>query len=47
MGVGDIIESKKGSGHIPNDATLEAIRDAEEGRTIKCTDFEDYLGKVK
>ncbi len=37
MGVGEIIESKKGSGQIPNDTTMKAIRDAYEGKTIKCT----------
>ena len=47
MGVGEIIESKKGSGHIPNDTTLKAIQDADEGKTIKCADFDDYLNKVK
>lgn len=47
MGVGEIIENKKASSHIPNDTTLKAIRDAEEGKTIKCTDFDDYLNKVK
>ncbi|MCX6226683.1 MAG: hypothetical protein NTV01_18365 [Bacteroidia bacterium] len=47
MGVGEIIESKKGSGHIPNDTTMKAIRYADEGKTIKCTDFDDYLSKVK
>ena len=47
MGVGEIIESKKGSSHIPNNTTLKAIRDAEEGKTVKCADFDDYLSKVK
>jgi hypothetical protein len=47
MGVGEIIESKKASSHIPNDTTMKAIRDADEGKTIKCTDFDDYLNKVK
>jgi hypothetical protein len=47
MGVGEIIESKKASSHIPNNTTLKAIRDAEEGNTVKCADFDDYLSKVK
>ncbi len=47
MGVGEIIESAKESGHIPNDATLKAIQEAKEGKTIKCADFDDYLSKVK
>jgi hypothetical protein len=47
MGVGEIIESTEGSGHIPNDTTLKAIRDADAGKTIKCADFDDYLSKVK
>jgi hypothetical protein len=46
MGVGEIIENKKASSHIPNDTILKAIRDAEEGKTIKCADFDDYLNKV-
>ena len=31
----------------PADTTLQAIRDVEEGRTVKCKDFEDYLKKVQ
>lgn len=31
----------------PADVTLQAMRDAEEGRTVKCMDFEDYLKKVQ
>ena len=31
----------------PVDVTLQAMRDAEEGRTVKCMDFEDYLKKVQ
>ncbi len=30
-----------------NEKTLEAIRDAKNGNTIKCDSFEDYLKKVK
>lgn len=29
------------------DTTLRVIHDVEEGRTVKCTDFEDYLKKVQ
>lgn len=47
MGVGEIIESKKGSEDILNDTTMKAIRDAGKGKTIKCNDFDDYLNKVK
>ena len=30
-----------------NETTLKAMRDANEGNTIKCTSFEDYLAKVR
>lgn len=47
MGVGKIVEEKKTQDSILNDTTLEAIKEAEEGNTIKCTSFEDYLNKVQ
>lgn len=47
MGVGKIIDEKKTQDFVLNDTTLEAIKEAEEGNTIKCTSFEDYLNKVQ
>jgi hypothetical protein len=47
MGVGKIIDEKKESENIPNNTTLKAIQEAEEGKTIKCVDFDDYLKKVR
>jgi hypothetical protein len=41
---GKIIESDK---NIPNDKTMKAIQEAEEGNTIQCADFDDYLKKVR
>ncbi len=41
--IGENIEGE----NTPNDKTRLAIREASEGKTIKCTDFDDYLGKVK
>jgi hypothetical protein len=41
---GKIIESDK---NIPNDITMKAIQEAEEGKTIQCVDFDDYLKKVR
>jgi len=32
---------------IPNRKTRKAILDSENGKTIKCNDFEDYLKKVR
>lgn len=42
-GVASIVVKKE----KPVDVTLQAMRDAEEGRTVKCMDFEDYLKKVQ
>ena len=47
MGIGKIVDDKKESLNIPNLETIKAIQEAGEGKTIKCTDFEDYLQKVK
>jgi len=44
MGVGKIIDN---SNKEPNKTTLNAIEDARTGYTTKCTDFNDYLNKVK
>jgi hypothetical protein len=32
---------------IPNSKTLRAIREAKEGKSIECVDFDDYLRKVQ
>ena len=47
IGVGEIIDNKLKSDNILNDITINAIREANEGNTIKCDDFDDYLKKVK
>jgi hypothetical protein len=47
MGIGKIIDEHKESKNIPNELTLKAIKEANEGQTIKCVDFDDYLQKVK
>lgn len=44
-GVGDI--SVKKAEKKGNNTTLRAMKDAKEGRTIKCASFEEYLEKVK
>ena len=47
IGVGEIIDDRLESDNIPNNITIKAIKDASEGKTIKCSDFDDYLKKVK
>jgi hypothetical protein len=47
MGAGKIIDETKSQNLNLNDTTLEAIKEAEEGNTIKCKSFEDYLNKVQ
>jgi lysophospholipid acyltransferase (LPLAT)-like uncharacterized protein len=44
MGVGRIIDN---SNKAPNKTTINAVEDAKAGYTTKCTDFDDYLNKVK
>ncbi|GAB6869039.1 MAG: hypothetical protein Q4F50_10795 [Bacteroides sp.] len=44
-GVGGI--SVKKEKITPEERTKRAMRDAKEGRTIKCESFQDYLEKVK
>jgi len=46
MGIGKIVDDKKETLNIPNNETIKAILEAEEGKTIKCIDFDDYLQKV-
>jgi len=47
MGVGEINDDMLESHDIFNNTTLKAIKDAREGKTIKCDDFDDYIKKVK
>jgi hypothetical protein len=47
MGIGKIVDDNMESKNIPNELTLKAIQEANEGKTIKCVDFDDYLQKVK
>ncbi|WP_251619756.1 hypothetical protein [Odoribacter lunatus] len=32
---------------IPNETTKQAIKEWQEGKTVKCRDFEEYLMKVR
>ena len=43
-GVGSIAEKKA---ETLNNTTMQALEDAEAGRTIKCENFEEYLELVK
>ena len=46
--VGKIVEDDRPKKKInPNAVTLKAIKDAYEGKTIKCDGFQDYLKKAK
>ena len=47
IGGGKIIDNDLGSENSINDTTLKAIKEANEGNTIKCVDFDDYLKKVE
>lgn len=47
MGVGKIIDNSVEYENILNNTTIKAIREANEGKTIKCIDFDDYLKKVE
>ena len=47
MGVGKIVDDLMEPENIPNSKTIKAIKEANEGKTIKCIDFDDYLKKVE
>ncbi len=47
IGGGKIIDNDLGYENSFNDTTLKAIKEANEGNTIKCVDFDDYLKKVE
>jgi len=47
MRVGKIVDNLMESENIPNNTTIKAILEANEGKTIKCIDFNDYLKKVE
>ena len=47
MGVGKIIADEESENRVINSTTIQAIKEAEEGKAIKCESFEDYLEKVK
>ena len=44
-GVGSIVE--KTDEAVPNKTTLKAMNEAKKGKTIKCSNFEEYLNAVK
>ena len=47
MNCGKIIPDEKNVAENPNEITRLAIQQARKGETNKCTNFEDYLAKVK
>ena len=47
IGGGKIIDNGLESEDSFNDTTIKAIKEANEGNTIKCVDFDDYLKKVE
>ncbi len=47
IGVGKIVDNLMESENILNSTTVKSIREANEGKTIKCIDFDDYLKKVE
>lgn len=47
IGVGKIVDNLMESENMLNSITEKAIREANEGKTIKCIDFDDYLKKVE
>jgi len=40
-----VIEENEGG--FPNHTTIKAINEARKGKTVKCSNFEEYLEKVK
>ncbi len=44
LGIGKIVGEKTAR---PNQVTLDAIKDAYEGNTVVCEDFQDYIKKSK
>ena len=47
IGVREIIDDRLESDNTFNNTTTKAIQEANEGKTIKCSDFDDYLKKVR
>jgi hypothetical protein len=47
IGVGKIVSGKTDNVLVPNQVTLDAIKEAEKGNVIRCKSFDDYLAKVK
>jgi len=43
-GIGEIYYD---TDNIPNQTTIDAIREAQEGYTTKCSGFDDYLKKIQ
>ena len=44
IGVGRIVGEQQEK--TPNQTTIDAMEEAKAGKTIKCSDFDDYLKKV-
>ena len=47
LGIGKIVGNEKIKTVKPNRITLDAVKDAYEGKTVVCEDFQDYLKKTK
>ena len=47
LGIGKFVVEKKIKSTRPNQVTLDAIKEAYEGKTIVCEDFQDYVKKTK
>lgn len=47
LGIGKIVGERETKSAKPNKVTLDAIKDAYEGNTVVCEDFQDYIKKTK
>ena len=47
LDAGKIIEDKEVKSQTLNNISVKAIREAKEGKSTKCKNFDDYLEKVK
>jgi lysophospholipid acyltransferase (LPLAT)-like uncharacterized protein len=47
LGIGKIVGNEKMKTVKPNQVTLDAIKEAYEGNTVVCEDFQDYINKTK
>ena len=47
LSAGKILEDNEAKERVFNKKTVKAIREAEEGKTTKCKNFNDYLEQTK